>query len=33
MMAETVYFDRTGGDLNGEGKRTDADEDDDENCR
>jgi hypothetical protein len=28
MMAETAYFDRVGGDVNGEGKRTDADKED-----
>jgi hypothetical protein len=28
MMAETACFDHTGGDVNAEGKRTDADEED-----
>jgi hypothetical protein len=28
MMVETAYFDRAGGNVNGEGKRTDADEED-----
>jgi hypothetical protein len=28
MMVEMAYFDHAGGDVNGEVKRTDADEDD-----
>jgi hypothetical protein len=28
MMAKMAYFDRAGGDINNEGKRTDTDEED-----